>query len=849
MTVLLDPAHQPADDVATIAELAEAVRACDGPGRAGQPRGGAVAGADHARWGGRSPTRWARRTRRVADACDAVALVVAGQPAWLKPAAAAHRARRRTRPGRPDRAVRPSRPRPVEPTAERARRTRPTGPPPAAAGRADPHRPAAPAAADRRRHAPGPPRPWRCRWSPPGWSSSPAWNCRCPTSTPARRRSTGSPPWTCPEPDWACWSGWSSSPPPPRAPRPRAVDRGPGAAAARRPRRRRGGRGGARASRPGWPGRPAPAGARWPGWPPRAAPSLQVVRRAAVRADRARPGAGRRRGRVGAALRLAAGRARPPTAGVRLLVLGACGRRHRGRRRRGAGRDRGRGAGRPCSAGCSPPAARSTTPPGWSAAPRSATRCTAPAARPASAKDILAELGGGDMAVATGVLLGATARRVPVLLDGPVGLAAGMVSRDLAGQTRHWCLLADHGGHPAVRLAADVLGLTPLLDLRLDLGEGANALAALPLLRSVLALAGVAAGAPVSLASTTSRPATRPGPAHAGRRRHRHVSADDSDHHAPVTQRRPSPSATHRAAEPDVPNRRAGAGRPGPDHAPGPDAGPSAARPAGVPAESAARRRLPAGAHHVHHRAGTRRPGRPGHGAAPRWRSPRWSGRCSARYSARCCWAWPRSPHRLVAAGVTVGVARAGHPGAAPGRAGRHRGRARLVPAGFGGAGDHEEAGRGPVRGGRAGGRPPAPDGGPRRVGRTALAGGARGRGRRHRGRSARGHPGLPPGGAGGPSRRAGRAGRRHGRAGRAGRRHASPSRWRRCRPCRAARGRGRWPCSAALVVAHRAAPAPGTPLRRDHRRRARGRSWRWSPRWSTWAWCCPAERRRGRAG
>ncbi|MBQ1015144.1 nicotinate-nucleotide--dimethylbenzimidazole phosphoribosyltransferase, partial [Micromonospora sp. M51] len=92
-------------------------------------------------------------------------------------------------------------------------------------------------------------------------------------------------------------------------------------------------------------------------------------------------------------------------------------------------------------------------------------------------------------AVATGVLLGATARRVPVLLDGPVGLAAGMVSRDLAGQARHWCLLADHGGHPAVRLAADVLGLTPLLDLRLDLGEGANALVALPLLRSVLALA------------------------------------------------------------------------------------------------------------------------------------------------------------------------------------------------------------------------------------------------------------------------------------------------------------------------------------------------------------------------
>ncbi|MCW6011301.1 nicotinate-nucleotide--dimethylbenzimidazole phosphoribosyltransferase, partial [Micromonospora sp. CPCC 205371] len=108
---------------------------------------------------------------------------------------------------------------------------------------------------------------------------------------------------------------------------------------------------------------------------------------------------------------------------------------------------------------------------------------------PRGAKDVLAELGGGDIATATGVLLGATARRTPVLIDGPVGVAGGLVGRDLAGQARHWCLLPDHGGHPAVKLAADVLGLEPLLNLRLDLGEGAAALAALPLLRAALALA------------------------------------------------------------------------------------------------------------------------------------------------------------------------------------------------------------------------------------------------------------------------------------------------------------------------------------------------------------------------
>jgi NaMN:DMB phosphoribosyltransferase len=108
---------------------------------------------------------------------------------------------------------------------------------------------------------------------------------------------------------------------------------------------------------------------------------------------------------------------------------------------------------------------------------------------PRGAQDILAQLGGIDLAVATGALLGAAARRMPVLLDGPVGIAAGLVARDLASQTRHWCLLPEAGTLALVRQGADVLGLTPVMELGLDLGEGANALTALPLLRTAIALA------------------------------------------------------------------------------------------------------------------------------------------------------------------------------------------------------------------------------------------------------------------------------------------------------------------------------------------------------------------------
>lgn len=104
------------------------------------------------------------------------------------------------------------------------------------------------------------------------------------------------------------------------------------------------------------------------------------------------------------------------------------------------------------------------------------------------AKTLLSELGGPDFAMAAGVVLGATARRTAVLMDGPFATAAALVARDLGSQSRLWCTLPDHSGHPTTRAAADVLGLTPFLDLKVDLGEGAVSLLALPLLRAGLHL-------------------------------------------------------------------------------------------------------------------------------------------------------------------------------------------------------------------------------------------------------------------------------------------------------------------------------------------------------------------------
>ncbi|MET8263745.1 bifunctional adenosylcobinamide kinase/adenosylcobinamide-phosphate guanylyltransferase [Micromonospora arida] len=473
VTVLLDPDHQPADDVATIAELAEAIRGCAARVVLVSPEVG-LSLVPTTPLGRAFTDALGAANRAVADACDAVVLVVAGQPVWLKSAATA-----------------------TEPSAP-ATMTAPT----AAAS-------ATVASLADAEPTPEVQLPDVLTHTPPAIPTQEPGNAWAAPTMALPMVSTGlviQPGMELPMPDE--YAG------------PQAVDRlttldVPGAGLGVLDRVV----GFAAATQ----GTPTPAA--WGsvrvlllhGDHAGGAAAGTVAGESARRAAQARAGQGalaRLAAESGASLQVVDTPASAPIenqpalapeqvesalrygwrlaeqaadSGVQLLVLGACG----------AGTEAAAAAVLAATAGAEPPAVlgRVITDSGeiddaaWMircAAVRDALHRTRRSSR--GAKDILAELGGGDVAVATGVLLGATARRVPVLLDGPVGLAAGMVSRDLAGQARHWCLLADHGGHPAVRLAADVLGLTPLLDLRMDLGEGANALVALPLLRSVLAL-------------------------------------------------------------------------------------------------------------------------------------------------------------------------------------------------------------------------------------------------------------------------------------------------------------------------------------------------------------------------
>jgi nicotinate-nucleotide--dimethylbenzimidazole phosphoribosyltransferase len=102
--------------------------------------------------------------------------------------------------------------------------------------------------------------------------------------------------------------------------------------------------------------------------------------------------------------------------------------------------------------------------------------------------DLLAALGSADIAASAGFMARAAQLRVPVLLDGVVSVAAALVADRLAPGAAQWFAAGHRSTEPAQSLALDKLGLAPLLDLGMRLGEGSGAVAAVPLVRSAALL-------------------------------------------------------------------------------------------------------------------------------------------------------------------------------------------------------------------------------------------------------------------------------------------------------------------------------------------------------------------------
>ncbi len=102
--------------------------------------------------------------------------------------------------------------------------------------------------------------------------------------------------------------------------------------------------------------------------------------------------------------------------------------------------------------------------------------------------DVLAKVGGLDIAGLTGVFLGGAYLRIPVLVDGFISAAAALCACRLVPNVGDYLMASHVSKEPAGRMLLDALCLFPLLDCDMCLGEGSGAVAAVPLLEMGLSV-------------------------------------------------------------------------------------------------------------------------------------------------------------------------------------------------------------------------------------------------------------------------------------------------------------------------------------------------------------------------
>ncbi|MDD4984765.1 MAG: nicotinate-nucleotide--dimethylbenzimidazole phosphoribosyltransferase [Dehalococcoidales bacterium] len=94
---------------------------------------------------------------------------------------------------------------------------------------------------------------------------------------------------------------------------------------------------------------------------------------------------------------------------------------------------------------------------------------------PAKPIELLAKVGGLEIGGITGVILAAAAHRIPVVIDGFISGAAALIAAALAPAVKDFLIAAHVSAEPGHRLLLKHLGLRPLLDLGMRLGEGTGA--------------------------------------------------------------------------------------------------------------------------------------------------------------------------------------------------------------------------------------------------------------------------------------------------------------------------------------------------------------------------------------
>jgi nicotinate-nucleotide--dimethylbenzimidazole phosphoribosyltransferase len=98
--------------------------------------------------------------------------------------------------------------------------------------------------------------------------------------------------------------------------------------------------------------------------------------------------------------------------------------------------------------------------------------------------DVLAKVGGLEIAGLTGVILGAAARSIPVVIDGFISGAAALVAAKLAPKAVNYMIASHLSAEPGARHVMTETGLAPILHMDMRLGEGTGAVLAMNIIEA-----------------------------------------------------------------------------------------------------------------------------------------------------------------------------------------------------------------------------------------------------------------------------------------------------------------------------------------------------------------------------
>ena len=100
--------------------------------------------------------------------------------------------------------------------------------------------------------------------------------------------------------------------------------------------------------------------------------------------------------------------------------------------------------------------------------------------------DILCHMGGFEIATLCGVILGAAAQKIPVLIDGFISTSAYVVAVAMNPHVKDYAILSHSSAEPGFKYVLDCLNQKPMLDLNMRLGEGTGCALAYPIIQAAL---------------------------------------------------------------------------------------------------------------------------------------------------------------------------------------------------------------------------------------------------------------------------------------------------------------------------------------------------------------------------